>query len=603
MLRKAVTLTAATFVLLAAVAWSNGESAGDKQQADRAVRILRTVNKAQINRYVPKVYDLKHVNPYDVIRFIHRTIQVEEGGVYTFANPEGNCGKVMVICPEHQIAALDELMKEIDKPNLTTSSGIARTYKMMKHRSVVDEDFCKVATAYAQDGSFVAVTDPQTNAVFLQDTPVAQEDLLKACAEKWDVPTPEVACDVTVYEVDVSNDGALGLDFAAWKNGPGRNLFALGGFTEFEKVSNLDEHISEDFPIGGGRLNAEPLYDSGSNIVGLPTNRMNSHGYNVAYYYQVPSAYFDYLGVKGKSRVVTKTRLSILNAHQGSISTGEQFLYYLTQNGPAPTGGIRPPGYPLDPLNKASRGDTNMILDATGNVQFMIPVQQLPVGQVLNGAVVNWDNVPMVIPTPLRTDTLVNGPIYPDNRTVVGQMADRQTQGASLKGFMYDRATGQSVALNRNIAAAEAGVFLDVIPVIGEDRITLGLAYSVVNLTGFDGEGRPQLASRSNTNTVQAKDGEEILLGGLTREAKVQTTRKVPILGSIPVLGYWFGGEITTAQKKMVVIVMKNTVVKNFNTLGDEDKDLLAKVRGETKAPLPADEYGWDMYLFRDAEQ
>ncbi|MCX7014822.1 MAG: hypothetical protein NTW86_20115 [Candidatus Sumerlaeota bacterium] len=586
MLRKAVTLTAASFALLAAVAWADGESAG-KSDAEHIVKIQAATNKAQVNEYIPVVYDLKHVNPYDVVRWIHRTIQVEEGAVFTFASPDGNSGKVLVVCTKEQVPYLDQLMKEIDKPNLTTSTGVAKTYRLLKHRSVADPEHIDTLTAYGQKGSFKAVTDPQTNAVYLEDTPVAQEDLLKMYNEQFDVPTPEVACEVTIYEVNVSNDGALGLDFAAWKNGPGRNLFALGGFTEYETEHNMGESISGGPLDGGGYLNPSPLYDSGSNLLGLPGHRMSSNGYNVAYYYQVPSAYFDYLTVKGKAQVVGKTRLAVLNAHQGSISTGEQILFYLTQNGPAPTGGLRPPDYPLDPLNKASRGDQMLRADITPNTQYAIPLQQI-----------NVPNTNLTLPWLVRNDRLVNGPIYPDNRTVVGQQTARAVGGQSLQGFTYDRATGQTVALNRNIGAAEAGVFLDVIPVIADDKITFDLAYSVVTLTGFDAEGRPQLASRADKGQVQVKDGSELLLGGITRDARVQKTQKVPILGSIPVLGYWFGGEVTTAQKSMVVIVMKNTVVKNFNTVQGEDADLLAKVKGEQPAPLPADEYGWDMYLF-----
>ncbi|HNV55565.1 MAG TPA: hypothetical protein PKO17_10395, partial [Pseudomonadales bacterium] len=69
--------------------------------------------------------------------------------------------------------------------------------------------------------------------------------------------------------------------------------------------------------------------------------------------------------------------------------------------------------------------------------------------------------------------------------------------------------------------------------------ITLDVDYVVGTLTGFDGEGVPMIAERQQSSTVRVKDGEEVVLGGVVRDAKVQTTRKVPVLGSIPVLGYW----------------------------------------------------------------
>ena len=34
------------------------------------IKVLRTSNKAQTNRYIPKVYTINNVNPYDVFRWI-----------------------------------------------------------------------------------------------------------------------------------------------------------------------------------------------------------------------------------------------------------------------------------------------------------------------------------------------------------------------------------------------------------------------------------------------------------------------------------------------------------------------------------------------------
>jgi type II secretory pathway component GspD/PulD (secretin) len=321
---------------------------------------------------------------------------------------------------------------------------------------------------------------------------------------QFDVPTAEVAVDVTIYEVDVANDNSLGLDFHAWKNGPGRNLFALGGFGEYEKIDKSGRSLINGVSQG---LDA-PYFDSGSNLAGIPATRMNNYGANAAFYYQVPSAYFDALNVKGKARIVNKTRVSILNGYTGEVASGDEFLYYDVQNGPAPIGGARNSW--LDPLGQ----------DAT----------------------------------------------YPDNRTVVGKKAT-------------------------------TGVALEVTPTIGTDMITLDVDYTVGTLTGFDGEGAPLVAEREQSSTVRVKDGEEVVLGGVVRDAKVQTTRKIPVLGSIPVLGYLFGGEISTAQKSMVVVILKPTVVQNFNNLTAEDQDLLAKVKGEVEAPLQPDQYGWDMYF------
>jgi len=48
------------------------------------VKVLRTTNKAQTNRYVIRVYDLKNVNPAAVHRFWRRVAEIEESGHHTF---------------------------------------------------------------------------------------------------------------------------------------------------------------------------------------------------------------------------------------------------------------------------------------------------------------------------------------------------------------------------------------------------------------------------------------------------------------------------------------------------------------------------------------
>lgn len=532
MLRKAVTL-AVMFLVFATSAWAQKSA---EEQAERLVNILRTTNKAQVNYYVPKVFNLRYVNPYAVVRFIHRTLQPEEGALYTFAEPGGEGGKVIVIAPRHQLDSIAALIRQIDRPRLTSSSGEAREFVKLKHRSVADGAFLDTLSSNGQFSNFVLLTDPQLDALYLKDLPSAMKDHINYLATEWDVPTAEVACDVTIYEIDANNDNTVGLDFHAWKNGPGRNLFALGAFAEYEQIDEASATLS------GIDLGGSPPFDSGSNLLGIPARQMSSNGANAAWFYEVPSSYFDYLNTKGHAKIVNKSKVTILNAHQGSISTGDQILYYQKQNGPAPSGGVRPPGASLDPYN---------------------------------------DNES-----------------YPDNRTVVGKLADRVVDGATITGQIFDRRSNEAVDLDRTIAAAESGVFLDLVPIIADDMITFDMAYTVAQLSGFDGEGKPQLASRTTRSTVRTRSGQELILGGLVREAKIKNTRKVPILGSIPVLGYWFGGEISTAKRSLVAIVLKPQVVNNFDTLtGTEDELIVDQVREVTPTTMPSEMAGFDMLL------
>ncbi len=453
MIKKGLTLALAASVLAGGVAYGQSSLVPDQ----KLVKVLRTTNKAQTNHYVTKAYEFRSNNPYNARRFLQRPLAVEEGGIFTFGHPDQG-GVVVMICPEHQVPYYDDLMGVLDNPSVSSADGSKRVYKKVKNRSVGDADFIGTLSSFLTTNSWL-YTDEETNSIYVSDAPSGANTLLAMLDGDIDVPTEQVDIEVTIYEVDLANDGTLGLDFHAWKNGPGRNLFAAGGFYERE-------------------------HTDGMTVTGIPGKHVVSRGGNAAYQYNVPSAYFDALAVKGNARVLTRTTMSVLNTDAASLSAGDQILYYDVQNGPAPVGGTR-----------------DGLLDER-----------------------DW-----------------NGD-YPNNRTVTG-----------------------------TLRAIESGVALDVTPIVGDETINLEVNYTVSTLTGFDAEGHPLVATTSIGAIgpddelipidVRVADGEEVIIGGLTHEEKVKTTRKVPILGSIPILGYWFGGEVTTSRKRMVAIVMRPTVV------------------------------------------
>src|SRR5262245_17319550 len=65
------------------------------------VKILRTSNKAQTNSYVPVVFTMRNNNPFNVIRFLRRPVEAEEGVLFTFVSPEGHGGKVLFVVPKY----------------------------------------------------------------------------------------------------------------------------------------------------------------------------------------------------------------------------------------------------------------------------------------------------------------------------------------------------------------------------------------------------------------------------------------------------------------------------------------------------------------------
>ena len=473
----------------------------------RVVKILRTTDKTQVNQFVPVAFELKNVNPFAVIRFVRRVVEVEEGNWWTFVAPDGNSGRLLVNVPVWQVEPLKELVALIDRPGLTSSDGSVRVYHQLNHRNPADPGFVSTLAGLGNPTATI-LPDVATGAVYLED---AQSgiDLILSFMEKLDAPTGVVYIQSKIYELDRVNDGTLGLDFHAWKNGPGRNLFSLTAFREYFKIKGRGEPL---------------VIDPGSDNVDIrtvPGRRFVSHGYSGNYFYELPSAYFDFLVDRGRARVLTAPRVVVGNGKTASFTTGEQILYYRVQNGPAEAAGTLPAGVVLDPLGDDSR--------------------------------------------------------FPDNRTVTGMTTPRAAP-----------------------AVADASVRMDVTNRMnGVATVYLNLDLSIVSHLGFDGEGAPLLSARRISEEIDTKYGEEHILGGMTRTQSIQTTRKVPILGSIPVLGYLFGGEITTAKKTELAALVKADAVEEADNLGPAEEDVMDRVEtpGMDSVPLPEQLVGFDMML------
>jgi len=483
----------------------------------RLIKVLRTTNKAQTNSYVPKVYDIQNTNPYALLRWIRRTAQQEEGAYYFFGKPDAdgkvNSGKILVTLPEYMLEGVDELMETVDRAGITSSSGEKFFYRRPKHRCVGDTDFQDlIMAARGTSGDFEV--DNEANAFLVYAAPSKVADVQK-WLDEFDRPPAQVMVEVSVYEISVDNESKIGLDYVSWKNGPGRNLFAFQAFSERDSVRQLDTGMN-------------PVMDTGvaGGTYGLPGHEFSSSGRNMTWFLDVPSAFFDFLVVKNKARVLTSVKVAARNGLPATITAGDTILYYQTLVGPSAAAGTRPDGLEVDP---------------------------------------NGTNA-----------------LYPDNRAVHHNTANR-------------------------LLGALSGVRLQVTPTIAESEINLDLETHVVSHTGFDANGVPSLVSRDADTEIRCRDGQEIVLGGYSREVLVQRADKIPILGSLPIIGYLFGGDGNTTERRNVVVVLTPHVINDFAAMQYDPTKINAamiksKAMQEADAPVPHTEAGFDQWLM-DEEQ
>jgi type II secretory pathway component GspD/PulD (secretin) len=74
----------------------------------------------------------------------------------------------------------------------------------------------------------------------------------------------------------------------------------------------------------------------------------------------------------------------------------------------------------------------------------------------------------------------------------------------------------------------------------------------------------PVLDIKQSSSLIRVKSGETIIIGGLIQDKSAQTSRRVPVLGNIPVVGLPFRGEFRADRKTELVIFMTPTVIEDL---------------------------------------
>jgi general secretion pathway protein D len=135
--------------------------------------------------------------------------------------------------------------------------------------------------------------------------------------------------------------------------------------------------------------------------------------------------------------------------------------------------------------------------------------------------------------------------------------------------FVTNSQVSDEGTTTNTIEYEDIGIILTVTPEIADDgMVKMLVAPEISTITGetvtiSEGVEAPTFAKRSAETTVSVPSGQTVVIGGLmdTEETKSQT--KVPILGDIPLLGWFFRRTVTTKDKTELLIFLTPQVVTN----------------------------------------
>lgn len=122
---------------------------------------------------------------------------------------------------------------------------------------------------------------------------------------------------------------------------------------------------------------------------------------------------------------------------------------------------------------------------------------------------------------------------------------------------------GSSSASTSGVERRRVGLTLTVTPQVNkEGYVTLTVAPSYSDLvTSETGNGNFDTVTRAVSTQVRVKSGQTVVLGGLLQSNEKESVRKVPILGQIPIIGWFFTNKSKSKSTTDLVIFLTPTVL------------------------------------------
>jgi len=147
--------------------------------------------------------------------------------------------------------------------------------------------------------------------------------------------------------------------------------------------------------------------------------------------------------------------------------------------------------------------------------------------------------------------------------------------------------TGSDRDVIQNIDRKDVGIKLKLTPhIIAETReVQMDLNPSIeaiIEPGSASTQFTPTIARREVSTTVTVPDGKTIVIAGLTRENETKIVKRVPLLGSIPLLGWLFRHTVDATEKTDLLIFVTPRIVTDMAAAQNVMQDWKKKTGLET---------------------
>jgi general secretion pathway protein D len=518
-------------------------SAEAKQQGLRVSTEGAPVNES----YVARLITFKSVSAEDALRFFQPLVS-KDGHVSVFG--PGNL--LLVIDSGTNVDKILSLTELIDKPSTTEMPEVIP----LRHASadtvakVLNDGMGKVRARTvpgqpAAEGA-TAIADTRLNAVILFGDRSVRESM-KALIPLVDIPAPEAQGRVNVYFLE---------------NADATELFkVLEGMikgTQVQKPAGAAGAQVTPFESAGGITITADKASNALVVVASPAD------------YQNLSQIIKQLD---KRRRQVYVEAMIIEASMDKLrSLGTQWRASATQNGkPIAIGGFGTIDQTtfqsiLQGLQGASVGGLGNFLTVpvtTTNSDGTVSTNVLTVpGFAALFSLNDFHDTVNLLSSPqlLTSDNKEAEILVGENVPFVSQSQTTSAIGVASSG------TAVSGIVN-SIVRQDVGIILKITPQITEgDHVKLDI-YQEISQVKNQSDALtvslgPTITKRSTKTSVVVKDNQIVVIGGLMQENDEETVTKMPVLGDIPILGWFFKTKNVTKNKTNLLVFLNPHIIK-----------------------------------------
>ena len=229
---------------------------------DDTKRTIRFVQDDAQDYMVSKIYHLKYVQSNDITPFLMGIVMRYNmnSSVGCIEYGAANNQMITVTCPVKMMPYVDDFIAKVDRnikldgktpEDVVQGTGITRAVYQPKFRSGQNLLNVLVNTVIGEGPySSVYAWDANSNQIYWKDN-TSNTSYVFQFLSYLDRPSPQITITATLYELRESSLHDIGIDYVAWKNGPGLNLFQAG-FDAFGISSAGSAAIqAASGPVGG----------------------------------------------------------------------------------------------------------------------------------------------------------------------------------------------------------------------------------------------------------------------------------------------------------------------------------------------------------------